>query len=166
MRFRNVTRLAVLSLLGLVASSCQHAAGIPSARAPIPTGKGAPLAMAEESPRDLEPYVSLTSQEGVGLTLVEMSVRAVVDDPLSFTELRLTFENPEERTLLELAETIKRITGATSEIVFEALPVDDPQQRRPNITRAEQILGWTPEISLEEGLSRLLRALGREPAGV
>jgi dTDP-glucose 4,6-dehydratase len=72
--------------------------------------------------------------------------------------------NPEERTLLELAETIKRITGTSSEIVFEALPVDDPQQRRPDITRAKQVLGWQPEISLEEGLSRLLRALGREPA--
>jgi dTDP-glucose 4,6-dehydratase len=71
--------------------------------------------------------------------------------------------NPEERTLLELAETIKRITGTSSEIVFEALPVDDPQQRRPDITRAQQVLGWQPEVSLEEGLSRLLRALGREP---
>jgi len=72
--------------------------------------------------------------------------------------------NPEERTLLDLAETIKRITGTSSEIVFEALPVDDPQQRRPDITRATQVLGWQPEISLEDGLSRLLRALGREPA--
>jgi dTDP-glucose 4,6-dehydratase len=73
--------------------------------------------------------------------------------------------NPEERTLLDLAETIKRITGTSSEIVFEALPVDDPQQRRPDITRAMQVLGWQPEISLEEGLGRLLRALGREPVG-
>jgi len=72
--------------------------------------------------------------------------------------------NPEERTLLELAETIKRMTGTSSEIVFEALPIDDPQQRRPDITRATQVLGWQPEIPLEEGLSRLLRALGREPA--
>src|SRR5437762_2577016 len=71
--------------------------------------------------------------------------------------------NPEERTLLELAETIKRLTGTSSEIVFEALPVDDPQQRRPDITRARQVLGWEPEVSLEDGLGRLLRALGREP---
>jgi dTDP-glucose 4,6-dehydratase len=71
--------------------------------------------------------------------------------------------NPEERTLLELAETIKRLTGTSSEIVFEALPIDDPQQRRPDITRARQVLGWQPEVSLEDGLSRLLRALGREP---
>jgi dTDP-glucose 4,6-dehydratase len=72
--------------------------------------------------------------------------------------------NPEERTLLDLAETIKRVTGTSSEIVFEALPVDDPQQRRPDITRATQVLGWQPEVTLEEGLGRLLRALGREPA--
>ena len=44
------------------------------------------------------------------------------------------------------------------------VPVDDPQQRRPDITRARQVLGWEPQVSLEEGLSRLLRALGREPA--
>jgi hypothetical protein len=74
--------------------------------------------------------------------------------------------NPEERTLLELAETIKRMTGTNSEIVFEALPIDDPQQRRPDLTRARQVLGWQPEVSLEDGLSRLLRALGREPAEV
>jgi dTDP-glucose 4,6-dehydratase len=71
--------------------------------------------------------------------------------------------NPEERTLLELAETIKRLAGTNSEIVFEALPVDDPQQRRPDITRARQVLGWEPGVSLEDGLARLLRALGRDP---
>src|SRR3954447_7727446 len=70
--------------------------------------------------------------------------------------------NPDERTLLELAELVKRLTGASSEIVFEALRVDDPMQRKPDITRAQQLLGWEPEITLEEGLSRLLRAQGRE----
>jgi dTDP-glucose 4,6-dehydratase len=74
--------------------------------------------------------------------------------------------NPEERTLLELAETIKRMTATSSEIVFEALPIDDPQQRRPDITRARQVLGWQPEVSLEDGLGRLLRALGRDPVAV
>ena len=74
--------------------------------------------------------------------------------------------NPDERTLLELAETVKRIVGSASEIVFEELPVDDPQQRRPDITRAKQLLGWEPEIPLEEGLARMLRAQGREPVSV
>jgi dTDP-glucose 4,6-dehydratase len=59
-------------------------------------------------------------------------------------------------TLLELAEAVIRVTGSKSEIVFEALPVDDPQVRQPDITRAQQVLGWEPEIELDEGLKRLL----------
>jgi dTDP-glucose 4,6-dehydratase len=50
--------------------------------------------------------------------------------------------------------------------VFEALPVDDPRERRPDITRAREILGWEPEVSLDEGLRRWLGALGREAAPV
>ncbi len=64
--------------------------------------------------------------------------------------------NPEEFTLLELAEMVVELTGSKSEIVFEALPVNDPQQRRPDITRAREILGWEPAIELREGLTRLL----------
>ena len=71
--------------------------------------------------------------------------------------------NPSEFTILELAETVLKVTGSQSEIVFEALPMDDPQIRQPDITRAKEILGWTPEIDLEEGLRRLLPTLGREP---
>jgi nucleoside-diphosphate-sugar epimerase len=48
-----------------------------------------------------------------------------------------------------------RITGSKSDIVFEALPVDDPNVRRPDITRASQVLGWEPEVELEEGLRRV-----------
>ncbi len=64
--------------------------------------------------------------------------------------------NPEEFTLLELAEMIVELTGSKSEIVFEALPINDPQQRRPDITRAREILGWEPTVELREGLTRLL----------
>jgi dTDP-glucose 4,6-dehydratase len=72
--------------------------------------------------------------------------------------------NPDhEVTMLELAQTVIRVTGSTSEVVFEALPIDDPQIRRPDITRAKQILGWAPEVDLEEGLKRWLTELGREP---
>jgi dTDP-glucose 4,6-dehydratase len=74
--------------------------------------------------------------------------------------------NPNEFTILELAEAVLRVTGARSEIVYEALPVDDPQTRQPDITRAKEILGWKPEIELEEGLRRLLPSLGREPVSV
>ena len=55
------------------------------------------------------------------------------------------------------------MTGSSSEIVYEALPVDDPQIRQPDITRAQQVLGWEPEIQLEDGLRRML---GRTPVGV
>jgi dTDP-glucose 4,6-dehydratase len=71
--------------------------------------------------------------------------------------------NPDEFTILELAETVLKLTGSTSEIVYEALPVDDPQVRQPDITRATQVLGWQPEIQLEEGLRRLL---GKSPVSV
>jgi dTDP-glucose 4,6-dehydratase len=75
--------------------------------------------------------------------------------------------NPDhEVTMLELAETVIRVTGSASEIVFEALPTDDPQVRKPDITRAREVLGWAPEIDLEDGLRRWLAALGRTPVGV
>ena len=79
--------------------------------------------------------------------------------------LPVNLGNPSEFTILELAETVIRLTGSTSEIVYEALPEDDPQQRQPDITRARQILGWSPEIALEEGLRRTLglTSPGREP---
>ena len=70
--------------------------------------------------------------------------------------LPVNLGNPHEMTLLELAENIVRVTGARSEIVFEALPVDDPHVRQPDITRAKQILGWAPEVGLEEGLRRTI----------
>ena len=68
--------------------------------------------------------------------------------------------------MLELAQTVIRVTGSSSEIVFEALPIDDPQVRRPDITRARQVLGWAPEVDLEEGLRRWLAAIGQESAVV
>jgi dTDP-glucose 4,6-dehydratase len=70
--------------------------------------------------------------------------------------------NPGEFTILELAETVIRVTESRSEIVHEALPVDDPKIRQPDITRAKEILGWAPEIELKEGLRRMLPSLGRE----
>ena len=79
--------------------------------------------------------------------------------------LPVNLGNPSEFTILELAETVLRLTGSSSELVYEALPEDDPQQRQPDITRARQVLGWQPEIELEEGLRRTigLSSHGREP---
>ena len=72
--------------------------------------------------------------------------------------------NPTEMTLLEMAQTIVKVTGSSSEIVFEALPVDDPQVRKPDITRARELLGWEPQVRLEEGLKRLLESPGHKRA--
>jgi len=80
--------------------------------------------------------------------------------------LPVNLGNPREFTILELAQTVLQVTESKSEIVFEALPVDDPQVRQPDITRAKQILGWQPEIELEEGLRRMLPSLGRETVEV
>jgi dTDP-glucose 4,6-dehydratase len=74
--------------------------------------------------------------------------------------------NPGEFTIRELAETVIRVSGSSSTIVYEALPVDDPQVRQPDISRARDVLGWEPEIDLEGGLRRMLVSLGREPAPV
>jgi dTDP-glucose 4,6-dehydratase len=68
--------------------------------------------------------------------------------------------NPDEFTLLELAKAVLEVTGSDSEIVFEALPVDDPKQRRPDIGLARDLLGWSPEVSLLEGLRRTIDSAG------
>jgi dTDP-glucose 4,6-dehydratase len=79
--------------------------------------------------------------------------------------LPVNIGNPREFTLLELAETVLRLTGSKSEIVYEALPIDDPQVRQPDITRARQLLGWEPEVELEEGLRRMLPSTQPEAIG-
>ena len=65
--------------------------------------------------------------------------------------------NPTERTMLEFAQEIKRLTNSPSEIVFKPLlTVDDPKQRKPDINKARELLGWEPRVSLEEGLRRTI----------
>jgi dTDP-glucose 4,6-dehydratase len=92
--------------------------------------------------------------------LIEGIIRLAESDE----HLPVNLGNPDEKTLLELAETIIRMAGSTSEIVFEALPVDDPQVRQPDITRAKQVLGWEPRVSLEDGLRKTIASLGHEAA--
>lgn len=74
---------------------------------------------------------------------------------LAHSEERLPVNlgNPTELTVLEFAERIRTLTGTTSQIVFEPLPQDDPQRRRPDITKANQVLGWEPQVGLDEGLT-------------
>jgi dTDP-glucose 4,6-dehydratase len=92
---------------------------------------------------------------------VDDLVRGLILLAESGEHLPVNIGNPSEMSLLELAEAVVRTTGSSSPIVFEALPVDDPQVRQPDITRARQLLGWEPEIELDEGLRRTLASLGR-----
>ena len=70
--------------------------------------------------------------------------------------------NPHEFTLLELAETVIEVTESGSEIIFEPLPTDDPQVRRPDITKARDVLGWEPTVALRDGLQRTIDNSGIE----
>jgi dTDP-glucose 4,6-dehydratase len=68
--------------------------------------------------------------------------------------------NPDEFTLQELAETVIEVTGSSSEIVYEALPTDDPKRRKPDIALAKKVLDWEPTVALAEGLRRTLDESG------
>lgn len=64
--------------------------------------------------------------------------------------------NPEEYKIIELAKKIKRLTGSKSKVVFKSLPKDDPQKRRPDITKANRVLTWKPKVSVDEGLTKTI----------
>ncbi len=93
---------------------------------------------------------------------VEDEIRGLIALAESGYHNPVNIGNPDEFTLLELAATVIDVTGSRSEIVFEALPVDDPQVRQPDISLARQILGWEPTVSLREGLRRTLEEAGAE----
>src|SRR5690606_17703720 len=75
---------------------------------------------------------------------------------LSDYTLPMNIGNPDELTIRQIAEEIITLTGNKSGIRYESLPVDDPKQRRPDISKARQILGWQPTVSREEGLERTI----------
>jgi len=97
---------------------------------------------------------------------VDDLIRGLVTLAESNEHLPVNLGNPTELTLLELAQTVIRVSSSKSEIVYEALPVDDPQVRQPDITRARQLLGWEPKTPLEEGLRRMLPLEEREAEAV
>ena len=84
--------------------------------------------------------------------LIEGIYRLLLSDHV----LPVNIGNPAEMTVLQFAQEIVRLTGAASEIVFVELPEDDPKVRQPDITRARAVLNWEPQISLEQGLRRVI----------
>ncbi|MBS1884939.1 MAG: NAD-dependent epimerase/dehydratase family protein, partial [Actinobacteria bacterium] len=93
---------------------------------------------------------------------VDDLIRGIVSLAESDVHTPVNIGNPDEFTLLELAKTVIEVTDSRSEIVYEALPTDDPQQRRPDIGRARDLLGWEPTVKLDEGLRRTIDQSGVE----
>ncbi len=87
--------------------------------------------------------------------LIEGFLRLISSD----YHLPVNIGNPGEYTILQLAEAVIEATGSGSEIVYEALPQDDPQVRRPDITLARELLGWEPTVPLDEGLQRTIASV-------
>jgi len=86
--------------------------------------------------------------------LVEGMIR-LMDSPDTVTG-PINIGNPDEFTMIELAETVLRLTGSTSKLVRMPLPADDPRQRQPDISRARNTLGWQPRVKLEDGLKETI----------
>ncbi|MEX0992871.1 MAG: UDP-glucuronic acid decarboxylase family protein [Solirubrobacterales bacterium] len=91
---------------------------------------------------------------------VEDQIRGLVTLADSGHHEPVNIGNPDEMTLLELAQAVVEVTDSRSEIVFEALPEDDPQVRQPDITLARELLGWEPKVDLREGLRRTIEQAG------
>jgi len=89
-------------------------------------------------------------------TYVSDLVDGIIRLMLSSENDPVNIGNPREMTIKEIAETIIRMTGSKSRLVYRDLPVDDPKQRRPDITRATTLLGWQPKVQLEEGLVKTI----------
>jgi UDP-glucuronate decarboxylase len=86
--------------------------------------------------------------------LIEAVIR-MMDTPSDFPG-PVNIGNPGEFTMLELAQQVLRLTGSKSKLIHESLPLDDPRQRRPDISLAQARLDWTPKVSLEDGLKETI----------
>jgi dTDP-glucose 4,6-dehydratase len=87
---------------------------------------------------------------------IEGLVRLLMFPNTEDVHLPVNIGNPHELTVLEIAEKVIKLSGSTSRITFKPLPEDDPKVRRPDISRAAQLLDWSPKISLDEGLGRTI----------
>ena len=89
-------------------------------------------------------------------TYITDLVDGIIKLMLSSENDPINIGNPVEMTIKQIAETIIKMTGSSSKIVYRPLPTDDPKQRRPDITRARTLLGWEPKVQLEEGLIKTI----------
>jgi dTDP-glucose 4,6-dehydratase len=89
-------------------------------------------------------------------TYISDLVEGILRLTLSSVNEPVNIGNPREMTIREIAETIIRMTGSKSRLVYRTLPTDDPKVRQPDITRARTLLGWEPKVPLEEGLVRTI----------
>lgn len=87
--------------------------------------------------------------------LAEGLITAITSDKTKGEVLNLG--NADEKTVLELANIIKKMTNSSSEIIFEPLPEDDPKVRRPDINKAKNLIGWTPKVSIDQGLAKTIQ---------
>ena len=93
---------------------------------------------------------------------VDDLVRGLITLAESGEHLPVNIGNPDEYTLLQLAEAVIEASGSNSKIIFKPLPVDDPQVRQPDIARAREVLGWQPEVSLNDGLRKTIETSVRD----
>jgi dTDP-glucose 4,6-dehydratase len=93
---------------------------------------------------------------------VEDMINGLVALMESDAHLPVNLGNPDEMSLFDLAKAVIEVADSRSEIVFEALPIDDPRVRQPDITRARQLLGWEPRVELRDGLRRTIDQAGVE----
>ena len=107
-----------------------------------------------ECPQDYEDLVRLYAADAdrISFCYVEDTVEGLLRLMESGCNAPVNIGNPVEHTVLELAQTVLRLTGSLSAMVFRPLPADDPRRRRPDITRAQRELGWSPQVPLEAGL--------------
>ncbi|MCW2839908.1 MAG: UDP-glucuronate decarboxylase [Aeromicrobium sp.] len=124
-------------------------------RMALDDGRAVP-AFIDQAVRGVPLTVSGSGLQTRSLCYVDDTIDGLMRMAASDREGPINIGNPVEHTVLELAETIVRITGSSSSIVHGPMPPDDPQRRRPDITRARDELAWEPTVDLETGLHRTL----------
>src|SRR6478752_1139708 len=118
-------------------------------------GRAVP-AFASQALRNEDVTVFGDGSQTRSFTYITDLVEGIIKLMLSSENDPVNIGNPREMTIKEIAETIIKMTGATSRIVYRPLPTDDPKQRRPDISNAQRLLGWNPKVQLEEGLVKTI----------